>query len=483
MTNEFELKFQVPPERAEATEAALARGKVHKTRLRARYFDTADEALARAGIVLRIRREGRGWMQTAKGRAAGGFDRLEHNAEISATEAEGLPDPARHAGHPVHDALLQALGNAPLQATFETDVARVARTVAASGSSIEVALDRGQLRAAGRSQPVLELEFELKEGTRGALLELARAWCEQHGLWLDPLSKSQQGQRLLHGEGTPQAVKAAPLDARPRELLGAIVDGTLAQILGNARAIAAGDFDDTHIHQLRVGLRRLRSALRELAPLGAWEGLDPAVADRLHQLFRSLGEHRDRERLLPTLRAEMAHSGFVVPNWSPELPDVAAAVREASVQDALLQLVGLAEQLRAGTGTSGKALRGLADLRLQRLHRRVTRAGRGFVGLPQAERHAVRKRLKRLRYLAELVRPLYRGADVDRYVKALEELQDALGHYQDAAAGRTLFEQHAEQEPAAWFGAGWLAAREDVLAEECQRACRRMAKQAQPFWG
>ncbi|MCC2633079.1 MAG: hypothetical protein K0S48_965, partial [Ramlibacter sp.] len=99
-----------------------------------------------------------------------------------------------------------------------------------------------------------------------------------------------------------------------------------------------------------------------------------------------------------------------------------------------------------------------------------------------AERHRVRKQLKRLRYLAEMARPLYRGDAVDGYFEALGDLQDALGLYQDAAAAGALLAERAKEDSGAWFGAGWLAAREQALAAECEKACRRTARRARPFW-
>src|SRR5262249_44997013 len=129
-----------------------------------------------------------------------------------------------------------------------------------------------------------------------------------------------------------------------------------------------------------------------------------------------------------------------------------------------------------------KKLRALAADRLGRLHRRMLKAGKRFEKLALEDRHTVRKRLKRLRYLSEMVRPLFTASKVDAYVKGLKDLQDVMGRYQDAITGRVLFEERAASDPAAWFGAGWLAAREAVLASECGHACRRAARKARPFW-
>jgi triphosphatase len=481
---EFELKFQVPAESAAAVEAALRRGTVERTRLRARYFDTPDEALARAGLVLRLRQEGRNWVQTAKGPGDSGFERLEHDVPMERGAGEAAPDPARHAGHPVHALLQKALRKAkgPLQPIFETDVMRLARTVRASGTQVEIAFDRGTVRAGGRSQTVREVELELKQGSTAALFELAQGWFEKHGLWLDSLTKSGLGRRLAKGATGQPAVTWQHVPHGQANLLPALLDACLRQILGNLRELAAGTGDDEHVHQLRVGLRHLRAFLRELRPLGAWAALPAHVEPALGRLFSVLGAHRDQATLLPALLQEVAHEGNPMRPWQPTLPDIAAAVREPVVQSALLHLVALAQEWREGGAPGASALRKLARERLRRLHRKATREGLRFEVLVEAERHQVRKRLKRLRYLAELMRPLFATREVQAYVAALSDLQDALGRYQDAAAGRALLAQRAAEDPAAWFGVGWLAAREQALAAECAKACRRTVRLAQPFW-
>lgn len=481
---EFELKFQVPRERLAAVGAALRRGSVERTRLRATYFDTADGALARRKLTLRLRQEGREHVQTAKGPGPTSTERLEHNVPIAAGAQRPVVE--LHADHPVARALRDALAGSDgeLLPLFETDVVRRTRLVKAAGTVVEIALDEGRIRAGTASVPVLELEFELKEGSAEALVEVAQRWCEQHGLWLDPLTKSGAGRRLAERVTEPPAVMACEVRAArgTAPLLAAILDAALQQVLGNARELAAGTGGDAHVHQLRVGLRRLRSALRELA---SWGPVDAAVAEvdaPLRALFTVLGEHRDRATLLPALRGELQAIGAPVAGWDAPLPDVGAAVREPALQMAQLRLLALVQALSRGEKGGLKAARADAAERLHKLHRKTLRAGRHFVALAPSERHRVRKRLKRLRYLGELVRPLFDGKDVDRYVASLKRLQDALGAYQDAAAGRLLFTQHAQEDARAWFGAGWLAAREERLAHACEKACRKLAREAQPFW-
>lgn len=486
---EFELKFQVPPVRADAVENALKRGTVERTELKAQYFDTADEALARAGLVLRLRQEGDAWVQTAKGPGRHGFERLEHNAPVEAGCTH--PDPGRHESHPIAAALRKALAasaDGQLHPVFETDVLRLARTFETGDTSVEVAFDRGRISAGTNSLPVLELEFELKEGNPTALVELARRWCEEHALWLDPLSKSGSGRRLAQGIPCAAAVQATEVRASDNApgSVGAMLDAGLQQVLGNARELAAGTGGDDHVHQLRVGLRRLRTLLRELRATDLLPDSDVQLESSLQELFSVLGEHRDRSTLLPRLQDELSEAGSPAAPWNPPLPDVGATVRSTAFQSAVLRLIAHSQelQLRAASGTAdqAKAVRKLVRARLQKLHRSTARDGRHFEELAQPARHRVRKRLKRLRYLAELTRPLFNGRAVDRYVASLRKLQDALGAYQDAAAGKALFTLRAAEDPGAWFAVGWLDAREQGLASDCADACRKMRRKAEPFW-
>lgn len=481
---EFELKFQVPEDATATVQAALEHGEVHHERLRARYYDTRDEALARAGLVLRLRQEGRAWVQTVKAPGADAFHRLEHDVPLSgATPA--APDLQLHADHPVGALLQQALagGHAPLELVFETDIGRSTRSVSADGSAIEIAFDRGAIRANGRNLQVLELEFELKQGNPVAVVDLAQRWCEEHGLWLDPLSKSAAGRRLARDHAAPPPVHATPVD-RADSLQGwlrALVASGLQQVLGNAREVAAGTGSDEHIHQLRGGLRRLRTLLRELAGFERVARLQAEASPALEHAFRLLGEHRDRATLVPQLQAELAAAGAPPDRWQPILPDAAALVRAPAFQAALLRLLAFTQQPQP-TRDAIKAARRLVRKRLQQLHRRAFAAGSAFHTLDEAERHRVRKRIKRLRNLAELTRALFKARRVDRYVDALKDLQDALGRYQDAATARRLFTERAADEPRAWFAVGWLTAREPQLARACGLACRAAARATQPYW-
>ena len=263
---EFELKLEIPAHRTQAVTAAVRRGRTDRQRLQARYFDTHDRALAAHGIVVRLRKEGRQWVQTAKAASGRGtLERLEHNVSL-ATRSTPAPDLARHDDTPLGKCIRHAIKLKPhesfpaLELVYETDVVRLSRTVRKGSSAIEIALDTGRVLAADRSMPVNELELELKKGSPADAVELARSWCLAHGLWISAISKSTKGQRLAAGQAFGVAANARTpsfkRDACGRDLAAAVVSSCLDQILPNASDIAAGCTEAEHIHQLRVGLRR-----------------------------------------------------------------------------------------------------------------------------------------------------------------------------------------------------------------------------------
>jgi triphosphatase len=489
---EFELKFQVPPARRAEVLAALRHGQVHRHHLQARYFDTPLRALEQAAMVLRLRKEGRRWIQTVKCADRGAFDRLEHDVPSKAGQA---PDIALHDGTPVA-ALLQAAfertgeSAVDLHVVFATDIVRLTRAVTTAQTEVELALDEGRLRSGRREGPVLELEFELKAGLPSALIELAQEWSARHGLWLDPQSKAMAARRLDASEPPPAASAeriSVSRDADADELIAAVLGSALDQVLWNAREVATGAATPEHVHQLRVGLRRLRSVLRELCALPELSSLPATVQDQLTMLFRLLGEHRDALVLVPQLERQLAaaNAPTLKHALTGPLPDIAAAVRDVGFQSSVLAVVAAQQRLlegKAAAGTGRRTLREAVGKRLRKLHQQSLQAGGDFAALPEPQRHRIRKRLKRLRYLSELMRPLYPGRKVDAFVDRLKDLQDALGEYQDAAVGRRLWSELAVEDRAAWFGAGWLAAREEELARSCERTCREAARKAVPFW-
>jgi len=90
--------------------------------------------------------------------------------------------------------------------------------------------------------------------------------------------------------------------------------------------------------------------------------------------------------------------------------------------------------------TPGAArFRPLAAKRLRRWHERVIAPAEQFGRLGEAQRHALRKRAKRLRYAVEFCAALFEPKRVRRYLKQLSALQDVLGELNDLAVARSVY--------------------------------------------
>lgn len=508
--SEIELKLQVSSTALAAVEREVAVAASRRVRLQAIYFDTSDRRLAAAGIALRLRKEGRRWVQTLKTGSAHGMERGEHN--VARTLPAGLepsPDLTLHAGSAPGEALAAALapgadGVAPrLVALYRTDVWRRHRLLRSRYGTVELALDRGEISATAqdgvaRRWPVCELEIELRTGSPRAVTDVAARWAKRHGLWLDTRSKAERGDRLSRGMGPADAVpavKAQPIrwrkNMRPAEAWQMILASVAAHALPNWGELAGGSRAPEPVHQLRVALRRLRSARRFLE---AWPGV-PLVPwdDQAAALFSRLGELRDRDVLALGMQREVNAALADAGGATLSLTGVAEAVAWSDAESALrtglfielmAELVTPPQDAPAGDAVDPVTppdLRALAVQRLQAWHVQLRKDAKRFMQLDDEARHRVRKRLKRLRYAVEFSAGLFPKARVERYIGQLERAQERLGEFNDLCVATAACRLLATREPQAWFALGWLSARREVVLSKCGADLARW-RAAKPFW-
>ena len=531
---EIELKLQVSPQALAGVEREVALGSSRRVRLQAVYFDTADHRLAAAGLVLRLRKEGRRWVQTLKRGSAHGLEREEHDAPRAVPAGlEPSADLALHAESPAGRALAALLaadreGHTPrLLPLYRTDVWRRLRVLRTRGGAVELALDRGEIRATGpdgveRRWPVCELEVELLRGPPSVVTDVAARWASRHGLWIDTRSKSERGDRLSRGFGPGEPVpipKAAPLrwhkSMRPADAWRAILASTLAQALPQWNEWTGGSRAPEVVHQLRVALRRLRSGRRFVE---GWPGVGGcAWEEQAKALFRRLGEVRDQDVLsagllceveealaqcgaapLPAAApgdapawtdAERAQQGrvfiellaeLVAPAAGPVVPVAPVDPVDPTAQDGPRSTAGAASAIEPAQPTA-PSLRALAATRLQDWHRTLRKDAKRFAEMDDESRHRTRKRLKRLRYAVEFSAGLFPRGRVEAYLERLREAQERLGEYNDLCLAIAHWEPLAAEHPQAWFALGWLAARRDAVLGRCADALAHWRK-AEPFW-
>ena len=496
---EIELKFQVPPRRRAALARSVTGRRMH---LQATYLDTADRALAAAGLALRLRREGRRWVQTLKGdEVADGMTRLEHNVPLPGL-AGVLPaiDLAVHTATPLGRRLREALAKASdpsLVVQYRTDIWRRTRELRTAQGRVELAWDEGFIEAGAHRLPVCELEIELLSGSPAAVITSARRWVRGLGLWLDTRSKAERGDRLSRADESLVPSRPGGV-ARPEEGMSLAdarrwaLRGCFRQIGANASEVAGGSREIEPVHQLRVGLRRLRSLQRFLAEPGA---APPAWQPGASDLSRRLGVARDRDAIatavLPRLQAALAQAGLakgeglcamLQPTSNRHEGETPAeVVRSEAAQTLLLDLLEAMTQGADATAAPQQSLRSLTRRRLARWDRRVQTDIQRFALLDEHQRHALRKRIKRLRYAAEWAAPLYARRGVKPYVAALCEAQACLGEISDMSLAVAAFRKQPGAEPHALFALGWLSSQVDCLLAAAPARLGALAR-APRFW-
>ena len=477
-TIETELKFQVPPATRERLRAALDGPGAAIVALQARYADTADLRLAAAGLALRLRREDVRWVQTLKGRGDGLMARPEDEVVLPSSRRPPAIDPSRHAGSEVGDRLMALLADgAPLVERYRTEVTRTRRHVRSGGATIEVAFDEGRIVAGRRRLPVCEVEFELIAGPGAALFAFAARWATRHGLWLDVRTKAERGHRLASGFDAVPAQKAEPVhwagSPGPGEVFAATLRNTLAQLLPNAAEIAGGSAAAEPLHQLRVAMRRLRTALRLIGDWCADPPAARALEARWREPFGRLGVARDADVLA-------ALPGLPLPALptSPAAEDPGAIVREGAFSvlalDTMALAAGALPALEAPTIDVARAV-------IARAWRQVAAGAARFAGAEHAEQHRTRRRLKRLRYATEFLRPLLPATPTTRALAAMRMALDALGEYNDVLVAEARCRTLDTFDPKVAFALGWLAARREMLQTRAARRLERLQGHRR-FW-
>ena len=481
---EVELKFELAPEAHAAFRKLpdLAHATARTSRLHALYFDTPDFALGRRQMALRLRRSGKRWTQTLKAGRSGtaglhARDEWEYDRPgpaLDLTLFEGTPfaeEPALAGG---------------LDEIFQVDVRRTSWEIEVSpGNRVEVALDRGEVRRGEDHERVSEVEIESLAGDPMAVFELADRLVEPARLRPSAITKAQRGYRLARGEApSPQKARAVALDPgmAPAQAARALAGAALEQVQANEAGVLARE-DPEYLHQLRVGLRRLRSALKvfrasislpgetgeELrwisgltAPARDWDVLATAT---LPSMLAAFGDER-------TARSVRARVGVRRKAAHGALCEALDSARYARLMLALARW--LAEPAPVPDASEG-TLAAFAAKAVGKRHRRLVADAGRLSALTTAERHALRLDAKRLRYALDGMASLFRAKRVAAHLAALGEIQDDLGRANDAAVAERLLSELSPPAGFAQFARGWFAAEAHASAASLGRHAPRLA--------
>jgi triphosphatase len=453
-SSEMELKFLVTADDVATLSAnPIFARKTTKAQLRSVYYDTPKWDLRENGISLRVRQKEGAFIQTVKRSTGFGlFDRDEWESEIGGKS----PDRSACASTPVAN-ILSAKGVDALGPVFTTKVQRTIRLLREGASEVEVSFDRGELAAGRLHEPIEEVELELKSGEPAALFSIARRLTANAALRLSFESKAERGYQLL-GEGALKARKGQPVEIlgnlTASEGFTRVARSCLAQVTANAELLRQVRNPEV-LHQLRVGLRRLRAALATFKPILPREGLD-----RLKRETKWLGSVLDPARDLDVFienafhrpKAE-ARSDALLAAFDERLLRAQAKAYDralaalASHRFAMLLLycaewVETAPRRRLGDPVEVR-LRDddasvLAVQALSRFRHQLHKSAKHLASLDPAARHGVRIQVKKLRYAVEFFIETFERKEKQcgRFIASLNVLQDTLGELNDMAMAR-----------------------------------------------
>ena len=431
-------------------------------KLRAAYYDTTDLRLARSGASLRFRRgDDEPWTVKLPTDAPGVRN------EISMAGPSSSP-PER-----LLDLVTVFTRGAPVaQVTVLNTVRRAYQLCDREDRiAVEVVDDTVTVHEGRRiALKFREIEVERKAG-KAKLLDKVEAALRDAG--------------ALVGEFTPKHVRALGLPAleppdwpvpparlpkRPTgaDVVTAAIQRDIARIVAHdplVRLRASVGKDDTPVHQMRVGTRRLRSDLRTFAAV-LDRGWVSSLRAELGWLADALGAARDAEVLRGRLRRTAAADRLVPLDEASvaRLDADLAARHEDALQaldkvlcqeryhrllDALLDAAIAPRHARRAADPADAVLPGIVG----RPWRRFAFGGNGIEGAgqldeagPDASWHAVRINGKRARYAVEAVAGVL-GGEAAALASALAKVQELLGEHQDAAVAADTWLAIANADP------------------------------------
>ena len=486
---ETEIKFRMPKRNLGSTPRLAVPGckigKRSESDLKSTYFDTRKHKLKRRGLLLRVRQADGKHIQTIKKTSGAQFGRGEWETEI----AGNTPDLDEANGTPLQRLASKKLRR-KLKPIFETSVHRITMPVRTKRSELELAIDHGSIVASGHMNRIEEVELELKSGPTSDLFRVAKALERKLAAELCLRAKADQGYDLVDGKRA-QAVFAEPIELGKRmtaiEGFQVIARSTLRHFSGNVDAVR--HLDPEGVHQMRVGLRRLRAAISLFSKTLPGKKTEE-IKIELRWLTNELARAREldvflEEKIGPVAREiTPRRGGKAIARQFAEKRTEALGQAKRAVDSSRCRalLVDVLEWIETQRGRTDAANSELGEFAAKLLDRRIRKAQKDAGKLQEMtapERHKFRIRMKKIRYAVEFFESLFRSKRdrkaLTRLTKHAKKIQDALGSLNDFIADRKMAAEAALKAPpqdrrARAYVSGIIVGREDEQARPLMQA-------------
>jgi triphosphatase len=421
--------------------APLRSGRPRNRTIRIIWHDSAERALASDGLVLAEQRPT--W-------------RLERLIPDGATWPPGAPSPIVASGRSLNE-LGRTLPQPLVPVAAFEGRARSTDLVCEQGPVVMTLL-MGTVRAVAGEQHVCRLHLE---GAMQPVQALAVALAGQVQLSVPRACLAAEALAIVSGvppaarhHGAPELPAGCTIAEAFAHTVGHLTD----VILHYAPSAAVSREDPEPVHQMRVAVRRLRSAIKVFrravrspevdaadeglkalaARLGPTRDWDVFVTETFATVADAFPGDKHLKRLLRTAerRRRTCHSELRAFLGSIDFHRLGIELACLASGNDWQETLGEEEQAELALSLQQFAAKVL-DRRLKRLLQVET----ALAELEPSALHAFRLVAKRLRYAAEIFAPLYPGKSTNRYLRRLSDLQDRLGMLNDVSVAQALLDE------------------------------------------
>ena len=461
------------------------------------WHDSVEDGLAKRGLALA---------------ESGGTWQLMREAAPATWPGQPVPVLAEAAapeelGHPLPTPLLPLAAFEGRRRLVVLEPAQPAEAETEADGAVSLTLIEGTLRTLTEERPIARAVLEgPNEAVRAVALELAATL----DLALPRATLAAEARALARAHppaprrlGAPDLPQGLTVEAAFLHILAHLTE-VLVHWAPLVVALAPSGAPEP-VHQMRVALRRLRSAFSVFKPVLACAEID-AVRAGLKRLAGLLGPARDWDVFLGGLGQEIGEAFAETPAITALME--AARRRRAAHYGLLTTYLGSAEFRCLGIALAflPRTLPWRADAPetrhavleapaehfaarvLNRRRRRLLRDGAALTAMPAEALHALRLDGKRLRYASEFFGALFPGGHAKRFVRRLVDLQEVLGRFNDGAVATALMRElgggrrrETGRSHAQGLVIGFAAARAAAVRADGERAFDRW-RRAQPFW-
>jgi triphosphatase len=412
------------------------------------YLDSSDWRIQRAGFALRVRNAAGGSEATLKGLSSareGVADRREVTEPLTGATLDAIASSTGPVGTRVH----AVVGEHPLRVLFAVRTARQRFAVKRRDGDEdigEITLDATVIsRDDGEPQTsVQRVEVEARAGDTQPLEDLVKTLSDECALEVAADSKYVLGLKAIGLTAPPPELGEEGVDAfmTAEQVARATLRRYVSAWLLHESGARLGE-DSEELHDLRVAARRID------ATIGLFAKHLPATIVRLRKRIKMI---RDALGTVRDLDIQLAHLDVFQRSLAPADSATLQPLRQildSERQRARARMLRMLDaehtekslaRLKATLLTPPRSrapgnpdsITVVAPIAIRSRYKKVRKAAaRLSTESSAADYHAVRGRIKKLRYAVEAVAPIY-GAPAKQFVRLLRRLQDDLGIHQDA---------------------------------------------------